>query len=134
MAIQVVWDNPEKKIIRYIYDGRWTWEDLARAREIVHEMLDTVDYRVGIIVDVHKSTMLPNGALTRARQMARVTPKSHKNEGSTVIVGADTLIRSLFEMFRKIYSTLSGNIAVTFVSSLDEAREILSKRDLEEMP
>jgi hypothetical protein len=130
MAIQVIWDNPEQTIIRYIYDGRWTWEDLARARDEVHRMLDTVDYRVGIIVDVQKSSMLPSGALTRARQMATATPKYHQNEGSTVIVGANTLIRSLFDMFRKIYTTLSGNIVIDFATSLDEARRILRNQGM----
>ena len=71
MGIEVKWDNEDKTIIRYIYDGRWTWEELDNARTVAAQFESTVDRRVNVIVDVLKSRLLPNGTITRARQVVR---------------------------------------------------------------
>lgn len=127
MGITILWDNEEKTIIRYVYEGRWVWDDLHHARVQVHEMLNTVNHPVGIIVDVRESTLVPNGALSQGRQFATTSPTTHPNEGRTIIVGANTFLRSMYDLFRKIYTTLSGNLDVDFAPTLESARQNLAQ-------
>lgn len=127
MGIRVEWDNDEKTVIRYVYEERWTWEDFHYARSQVREWLDTVDHRVDVIVDVRNSRLVPNGVLAQGRMFASNAPIAHRNEGHTIVVGANSLMRSMFEMFGKVYSRLSDELELEFASSLEEAREKLRR-------
>lgn len=125
MGIRVQWDSDEKKIVRYIYEERWTWEDLHYARSQVREWLEELDYQVDVIVDVQNSRLVPNGVLAQGRMFADT---SHRNEGHTVVVGANGLMRSMYELFGKVYTRLSNKIVIEFAGTLDEAREKLRRR------
>jgi hypothetical protein len=121
MGITVSWDNEAKTIIRYCFEGRWDWNDFYTARAEAHTMLDEVSYKVGIIVDVQLSNFLPNGAISHIRGLPY---KTHPNTGRTILVGANTLIQALYNLFQKLYSTNNGNFML--IRTLEEARAMLS--------
>ncbi len=124
MGIRVIWDNEEKTIIRYVYEGRWDRDDFAVAYGQAKTMMDSVDHAVGVIIDVQQSHLIPSGIISRSRHLV-TTPSS--NEGANVIVGANAFIRSLVDTFGKLWrhNTL-GQRRITFATTLDEARAILS--------
>jgi len=124
MGITVVWDNPEHTILRYIYDGPWGMDNFYPALQESHTMMDTVDYRVGIIIDVQKSKLVPNGVLSHG---TKVTTSKHPNQGKSIVVGASGLVRSLFDVYKKVYRSSFDEKAFDFVKTLDEARAILLK-------
>jgi hypothetical protein len=128
MGIKVVWDNEQNTIIRYVYEGRWGWDDLYTARAEVKTMLGSVPHKVGIIVDMRNSSLLPSGTISRARHLATSSPTSHSNEGPTIIVGANGLVRSIFDVMRKIYGETIENRKYYFASSLEEARTMFTDR------
>jgi hypothetical protein len=128
MGIRVVWDNDKKSIIRYIYENRWSWEDLYTARLEVKAMLESVSHKVGIIVDVRNASILPNGTLSRAKHIASSSPTLHHNEGITVILGAGGLVRSIYDVMLKIYRDTMRERKYYFASSLEEAHSILTKQ------
>jgi hypothetical protein len=127
MGVRVVWHNDKKTIIRYIYENRWSWEDLYTARLEVKAMLESVPHKVGIIVDVRNSSILPSGTLARAKYIASSSPTLHHNEGVTVILGASGLVRSIYDVMRKIYPYTMRERKYYFASTLEEAYSILMK-------
>lgn len=125
MGIRVIWDNEEKTILRYVYEGRWDQTDFNKAYAEAKTMLDGVNHKVGIIIDVQDSHLIPNGIISRSRP---VVTNPSLNEGLIVIVGANAFIRSLADTFGRIWrrGPLESRKMV-FASSLEEARKILSR-------
>ncbi len=124
MSIRVIWDNEDKTILRYVYEGRWDQSEFGKAYAEAKTMLDTVNHKVGVIIDVQNSHLIPNGIISRSRNLV-TTPS--QNEGTNVIVGANAFIRSLVDTFSKVWR--HGPLEhrqIIFATSLEEARKILS--------
>lgn len=122
MGITVLWDNPEHTIIRFIYNGQWSLDNFYQALSESHQLLDTVTYRVGVIIDMENSKLVPNGVLSHGKN---VSMRKHPNLGKSIIVGAGGLVRTLFDVYRKVYRTSFDDTAYVFASTLDEARTLL---------
>ena len=122
MSIMVVWDNPEKTIMRFIYNGQWSMDNFYQALQESHDLMNTVDHRVGLIIDVQNSKLVPNGVLSHGKN---VTLRKHPNQGKNVIVGASGFIRTLFDVYKKVYRSTFEEGAYAFAGSLDEARSML---------
>jgi len=127
MPIQVVWDNEEKTIIRYIIEGNWTWDEMNRAVATSNAMLDAAEGKIHFIHDMRESRGVPSGALS---QLRRYIGKEHPKTGQSIIVGTQKstmmqLGQSLLNMVHKIYKRDWGFL---FADSLEEARQLLAKR------
>ena len=122
MSITVVWDNPEQTILRYIYNGQWNLDNFYHALQESREMLDTVNHRVGLIIDVQNSKLVPNGVLSHGKN---VSLRKHPNQGKSIIVGASGFVRTLFDVYKKVYRTSFDETAYAFATSLDDARDVL---------
>jgi hypothetical protein len=122
MSITVVWDNPEQTIVRYIYNGQWSLDNFYHALQESRDMMDTVNYRVGLIIDVQNSKLVPNGVLSHGKN---VSLRKHPNQGKSIIVGASGFVRTLFDVYKKVYRTSFDEGAYAFASSLDDARNLL---------
>jgi hypothetical protein len=124
MGINVQWDNSEQTVIRFVYNGSWNMSDLFEALQDSRDLMDTVDYTVAHIVDLRESKLMPNGALSLGRN---VTMRKHPRQGKTVIIGASGFVKTLYDVFRKVYRASFDDSAYTFATSLDEARLQLGK-------
>ena len=122
MSISVVWDNPEQTIIRYIYNGQWNLDNFYHALQESREMMDTVNHRVGLIIDVQNSKLVPNGVLSHGKN---VSLRKHTNQGKSVIVGASGFVRTLFDVYKKVYRSSFDETAYAFATNLDDARALL---------
>src|SRR5215213_10453501 len=127
MGITVEWDNPEKTILRYIYVGQWNLDNFYHALQESREMMDTVDHRVGVIIDVQNSKLVPNGVLSHGKN---VSLRKHHNQGKSIIVGASGFVRTLFDVYKKVYRTSFDEAAYAFVSTLDDARNLLLQQPI----
>ena len=128
MGIEVNWDNEAKTIIRYIYDGRWTWEELDLARDAAAKLEAAVDYRVNVIVDVQNSKLLPNGTISRARQVASTNarlPTRMKASWSSWEL-APSCAPSMMS-FRKSIQILFSRRGFFLARSLEEAHAIIER-------
>src|SRR3954464_1167446 len=121
MSIEVNWDNEEKTIIQYVYEGRWTLQDFDDARAKAAKLEETVTHRVDVIIDVRKSSLVPTGTISRGKQVMTTTPSSHPNEGTAVIVGAGPLVRSIYDVVNKVYPDIVRRRGFRFARSMDEA-------------
>ena len=50
MGIQVYWENPERTLICYAFDGVWSQRDLERAYLEAREMELSVNHRVDVMI------------------------------------------------------------------------------------
>lgn len=123
MPITTIWDNPEQSIIRYVYEGKWTLTEFHQAFDTAYKMMNTVDHKVHLIIDVQNSTILPSGILSQGR--TATNRAKHPNHGIILIVGANGLIRAMFDIFKKIYGQNVDATSYQFASNLDEAYKIL---------
>ena len=122
MSITVIWDNPEQTIIRYVYNGQWNLDNFYHALQESREMMDTVNHRVGLIIDVQNSKLVPNGVLSHGKN---VSLRKHPNQGKSIIVGASGFVRTLFDVYKRVYRTSFDETAYAFATNLDDARSLL---------
>jgi hypothetical protein len=100
MPITVKWDNAEKTIIYYTFDGAWTWDEFNAVYQEVYAMLDTVQHKVHAIVDLRNSRLLPRDTLT---QMRRLTYEQHENGGLTVFITTNAFAKTLYSILSNLY-------------------------------
>lgn len=122
MAISVGWANEAHETILVKYERLWTWPDFAAAKVEIDNLLNSVNHKVDIISDSHKSGGLPHGnALSTLANSFQSAPD---NIGMVVVVGANPFFKSLLQ----ILQTVSMNRAaknIRFSKSLEDAQKIL---------
>jgi hypothetical protein len=122
--IELLWDNPERTIIRFVFKPGWGWIDLYRSFEQSNTMAGTVNHMVHEILDIRNASLLPNGGLTQFKKIY-ANPK-HPNTGRTVIVGANSFIKALANMGIKLSSVSDDHWDMLFANSLEHAYELLN--------
>jgi hypothetical protein len=122
MGVQVVWDNDEKTIVRYIFEERYTWDEFESAGRQHIEMMKTTDGPVGVILDYPKNVMPPMYALSIGREhVSRRDPRNYL----IVVSTTSLLLRGLIGLFRRFYPKESEQIML--VASVEEARTLLAQ-------
>jgi hypothetical protein len=116
MAIEVVWDDEEKTIIRWIIQGKLEWEEYEQASQLSREMCDSVDHPVYTIFDARQMARMPDNALVRLPQMSIQTPS---NQPLAVVIGARGFAQTLIRIYNRVYRGL------TAASTLEEAYAII---------
>ena len=119
MGVWVTWDNQEKTILRYVYEGTWTWDEWYTAVENARRMMEGVDHKVYLIVDA-ACQELPPRALSRFRH---ATSGEAMHVKMVVLVGNNAFIQTLFGIVRNIVRGCFAKFAM--VTSLDDAYHII---------
>jgi hypothetical protein len=127
MGIEVEWYQGRQDIIRYIYNGQWTWDDLWKAFDKGREMMESVSPKtVHLFIDMSKSSMLPQRPWDQGQKLNSMAPK---NEGVRVVIGANTFVRMAQETLLKVYQV--GGRAIEshkarMVATLQEAEKVIA--------
>jgi hypothetical protein len=126
MPIQVMWDNDNYTVIRYVLGEEWTWAEMRVAVADSNAMLDEVDYKIHFIHDAREVISVPSDMLF---QLRRLIGKEHPNTGNSVIVGTKKssviiLARSLLAVIDRVYKKDWG---FQFADTLEEARGLLTE-------
>jgi hypothetical protein len=127
MGIAIAWDNAEKTIVRFVYEGKWTWEDFYQTIARANEMMDTVNKPVVSIIDMQKSNFLPYGAAIHIRNVIRQS-QSHNNSGISVFLQADVIVKAMIEVLRKSYPDILANTAWIYAKTLEEAQMLAQEQ------
>ena len=122
MSIDVRWDNNDHTIVLFTFSGSWTWVQFRDACDTSLALHREVSYLVASIYDMLEGDHLPTNFFSNARYALDVTDPPNRTP-TQVVVGAGFLIRSLGEVFYRMYGKRYG-FGLSFVSSLDEAREL----------
>ncbi len=123
MGIQVIWDNQDKTVLRYIFDTHWTWEDFYTAKGMAYSMIDTVPHKIGVIFDAPHGITLPSNMLTHSKSAVN---KLHPNTSCVIVVVSNLYLRSMLTMVMRLSRKAAETL--TLVSTLDEARALVAAR------
>lgn len=120
MGIQVVWDDEAQTIIRWDFDEKWSWDDFHAAFRVSLEMGKGISHRLDVIPNSTKAPQMPLGALSELRRLDSQMPATVK---LIVVAGTSPFVRSMIELFGKIYRVQSWHTAKT----VNDAREYIYK-------
>lgn len=123
MPITVSWDDTEKTVLRYDFEGNWTWDEFQQAKEESDAMLDSVPHSVDVILNYGNNHWLPPGAISRLRAMAANTRPNFS--GRTIIVSESIVHRTLLNILRNTSNWLADRFTVRFVATVEAARQTL---------
>jgi hypothetical protein len=123
MPITVEWDNPEKTVVRMAMMGVWSWDEAYEKADEGYAMLQSVDYEVGIIIDMTQSHHIPDHAISNAQAMIK---RRHPRTGLTVFVRVSTFFTAMWNIFSRVYTALAHKQNSVFATTLEEARAILA--------
>lgn len=124
MPITIEWDDSEKTIIRYTYQGKWTWEENDQISAQSVAFAKEVDHPLDVIIDFRNSHLLPERALSRFRDYLTPSDKTMSFQTAVLVFQSEFLARML-EIFSRLYSGVRGKIHSA--TSVEEAREIIIK-------
>lgn len=127
MAVTFTWDNPDKTIGLFTFEGVWRWAEFWDVYYEVERMLDELGHETQFIVyiadDVPRNYIPPN-ILSNILKAYR---NPHPNAGHTVVVAQGYIIaRPVYMMLSRLYPRISRRFS--FANTLDEARQILARR------
>jgi hypothetical protein len=116
MGVRVSWDNPDRDIIRFEFDGEWNWDELHAASDQATDMLDTSVKTVDFIMDIRSTNKIPGDVMSHAERLAS---GSHARRGLMVVVGANKLLRTLSGGLRKLFPVATQNVILA--ADMEEA-------------
>lgn len=119
MVVRASWDDKAEHVIRYDFEGRWTWEEFEQAYGEAARLFGSVDTEVDVIVNLLSSTALQRGVLGVIKRVADEAPPNH---GVTVFVGERDILQAFARAFERIYPLSARRYRLDFCASLDEAR------------
>lgn len=123
MPAEVIWDNPEKNILRQIYIDPWTADDWINITYASNKMMDTVDYPVDIIIDGSQVKRIPAKIL---HAIGKTSLMIHPRQRYSVAIASSTFAHNMFELVKKIRPKAVEHTEL--VSTLNEAYAILDKK------
>ncbi|MCU0498631.1 MAG: hypothetical protein MUF87_14870 [Anaerolineae bacterium] len=123
MAIHVVWDNEEKTVVRWDFEGIWDWQEVYYAAGRSATMREAVDHAVSVILNLERATPLKSGALTHTKNALSFKPE---NRDLVVVVGQSHFVQSMVDIFR----TMNPGYTDSFVGAdtLNAARRLIRLR------
>lgn len=123
MGIEIVWDNDEETVIRYVFDEYWTWDDFFAAKDKAYNMIDVGGKKVGVILDTPTNMWLPHKLIVHGRRALR---GKHELTTMVVFVTSSPFVRTMMNAIITVSRGL--NVYLSITSSVDEAREQIAER------
>jgi hypothetical protein len=127
MSVQVRWDNEQKTVIFYEFDGKWTWDEFYPAFEQARTMLAEVAHIVDFICVFERvgGYFMPLNLLFHIRKIYTNAPP---NIGVTLLVGHFSELGVIYNMIKRVYPLIAERYVIA--STLDEARMVLRERQI----
>ncbi|GAB5491196.1 MAG: hypothetical protein Phog2KO_14110 [Phototrophicaceae bacterium] len=127
MGVEIQWDNDEKTIMHFIYEGRWTWKEFYTKIDEANQLMDTVPHPCVSIIDMQKSRYLPSGAALHISNVIRQS-MSHNNSGISVFLQADMIVQIMIDVLKEIYPDILENTEWLYANTLEEARKMAQEQ------
>jgi hypothetical protein len=122
MPIKLYWDNDEKTIARYDFEGRWTWDEYMTVMAELAVMMRSVDHTVDAIGNMKPGIMPTSGsAMSLARAALRKLPA---NRGIIVVV-TNPLVSAMLSMFKQFDKEIGG--LLRGVSKVEDAYALIER-------
>lgn len=122
MAVIVAWEDDTQSTLCVTLQHRWEWEDIENARTQINTMLDSLTYKVDLMVCGDTENWLPGNF---NQNMLNLTQTVHPNLGLVVIVTSNVLFEQLFRLFVRLRGGVPFDFL--FVESVEAARSHLKQ-------
>ena len=123
MSVRVYWEDEGRTIVRYDFDGLWSWDELYTAYYEAIAMETSVEHRVDVILDLRRSGRVPGNALLHVKNFSDRQPV---NIGLSVFVTSNSFLVSLYNVGVKFYSKIGHYFRV---APTIEAAHAMIERD-----
>ena len=124
MAVNVAWDNTEKTILRYSYQGSWTWDEYNQAVHTGLSLAASVQHRFDLVADFTQCKTLPRNVLSMFRKVLTNQRTMPPNMRLIVLVANSPFLDKMINMFRNINRDLAKQFCV--VRTVEAAHELIS--------
>ena len=94
MPISVQWDNPDKTLLRWNFEGKWTWDDYYAAMEQNNALLDSIQSKADLLIDMQQTNIVAAGFTSQFRRISQFHPKA----GFAIIVLNSRFIEIMLNM------------------------------------
>lgn len=123
MPIEPVWDDANKTTIRYVYSGKWTWDELHLSVTEAQRMMAEVTHQVHVIIDLSTSRIIPSGSFSG--HIRGASSRMPDNTGLVIIVGNSLMLR----VIQKVMAVIPGRETKKgfILSTLDEAHNLIEE-------
>src|SRR5689334_16940942 len=128
MPIKVQWDNEDKRVMRYTFEGRWTWDEYHAAIAEAFQLVKDLPYMVNILLDFTNSNLIPSNALSHFTSSMKTPPREFD---VAVVVSKSGFIETLVALFRRISGKMGDKLVA--VKTLEEGRAFLATREKRQM-
>ena len=120
MGILVLWDNVDQTAIRAEFESKWSWDELETAISEIDSMIGAVEHQVDVIIDLEGSA-IPKDFMKAAKSLL-ANPQPRSNEGWRVVVGANKVMRGVYNTVKKTFSNKVEGRELLFAADLMDAR------------
>jgi len=122
--IAVEWLYEPKRILLWVFEGKWDWTEFYESMTIAHQTIrEVAPDRVDIVALFVTSPSLPPNAISNIKQ---VSMKSPENWLLTVIVGAGPFINTMVSIGRRANRNLADKYATA--DTLEDALALIDKQ------
>jgi hypothetical protein len=131
MAITVDWLDSEHTILKWTYQGQWTWDELAAAMRTQNNLLAAGSNGVAVIVDMRESNFLPQNIFANAKpttELMSISPEF------TVLITTNSYLKTVHNSITKTFPKLGGGGERTIVSTWDDALAVIAKKRGQQTP
>jgi hypothetical protein len=126
MTAQVKWEDDTKKVLIFTFEGYWLVPEFYDVFKQSNTLLDTVDYKVHMIIDIRESKSLPTGFFNAVRTVSKA---EHPNAGKVAMVGMNTFTRAFILAVRQVLRKRSEDQWMQIVADYDEAHRLFAESD-----
>jgi len=124
MSVRVFWDTDEKKIIWYVVEGNWTWDEFYTAYYEARAMQRTISHRFHAIIDLRSAVGIPGNAM---QHVTHLTTIQSEYLGIRAIITTDESINTLYQAGAKFYSKIAQHFVM--VQTVEQAYAIIAEAD-----
>ncbi|GAB5493758.1 MAG: hypothetical protein Phog2KO_39730 [Phototrophicaceae bacterium] len=103
MPITAQWYEETQENIHYDVIDIWSWEELSMAIDEAMVLLDSVDYKVNLIIDFTNTNYVPQISYAHLSKVANAPTMTHPNADKFIIIDANNYIGVVLNVFKKLF-------------------------------
>ena len=130
VGVSVSWDDRARGMLRMEFQSGWTIRDLDAVGQPMATMITEFGGVVGVIIDMTNSPTLPDRLIDYLCSVATFRSRSTLLDriAHFAVLNCGQFGKVLFQSFVKVNPSNKLTGKVTFVSSLAEAHQVLSRK------
>jgi hypothetical protein len=127
MAILVDWHSEARTILHQRFIHTWSTSDYFQVIDRTYRLLGSVEHVVDVVVDFTESTSSPSRVLSSISLSSAsiLETRVHPNQRLVVVLGADSYLKAVFNMWSRILPRAMHNVA--YAGNFSEALGMIAR-------